>query len=134
MTGYVWAVVVFAGGLGMTALGDMVSEEVRDRLDHVPNAILRLAARQLDPEQRATIYEEVWLPDLAYFLRGDEARPVTRLVQGTRFAFGILMAASRMTRKPWQRKHSIDIRIHADFVASPGIQAGNGRTKCSRKC
>ena len=120
MTGLLWTVVVFLGGLGMTAIGDMVSEEVRDRLDHVPHAILRLAARRLDPEQRATIYEEVWLPDLAYFLRGDEARPVTRLVQGTRFAVGILMAGRRMTRQPQARIHSLSILVDADCVRISG--------------
>ena len=84
--------------LGMTAIGDMVSEEVRDRLDHLPHAILRLAARRLDPKQRATLYEETWLPDLAYFLKGDEARPVTRLYHGIRFAIGILASARRIGR------------------------------------
>lgn len=99
MTGYLLAAL---GSIGtfivMAALGDMVSEEVRDRLDHLPHAILRLAARRLDPGQRAAIYEEVWLPDLAYFLKGDEARPVTRLIQGTRFAIGILTKARRIER------------------------------------
>lgn len=76
----------------------MVSKEVRDRLDHLPHAILRLAARRLDPDQRATIYEEVWLPDLAYYLRRDGPRPVTRLITGTGFAIGILAKARRIER------------------------------------
>ena len=42
----------------------MVSEEVRDRLDHLPHAILRLAAMRLDPEQRTTIYTDEWLAEL----------------------------------------------------------------------
>lgn len=100
MTGFLWAALGVLGGLGMTAIGDMLSEEVRDRLDHVPHAILRLAARRLDPKQHAALYEEAWLPDLAYFLKGDEARPVTRLFHGTRFALGILVSARRIACHP----------------------------------
>jgi hypothetical protein len=97
VTGFLWAALTLIGGLGMAALGDMVNEEVRDRLDHLPHAILRLAARRLDPALRITFYEEAWLPDLDFFLRGDEARPVTRLIDGTRFALGILMSAGRIS-------------------------------------
>lgn len=70
MTGLVWGIIAFFVGLGMTALGDMVSEEVRDRLDHLPHAILRLAARRLDAGQRITVYEDEWLPELAHPERG----------------------------------------------------------------
>jgi hypothetical protein len=98
MTRYLLAAVTVLAAFGMTAIGDMVSQEVRDRLDHVPQAILRLAARRLDPDQGSALYEEVWLPDLAYFLRGDKARPVTRLVHGTRYALGIVVAARRIAR------------------------------------
>jgi hypothetical protein len=87
----------------MTAFGDMVSEEVRDRLDHLPHAILRLAARQLDPAQRV-IYDEEWMPELTFILKGDEARPITRLYQGIRFAIGILASARRITRNRKQPK------------------------------
>jgi hypothetical protein len=95
--GFLWAVVAFLGGLGMTALGDMVSEEVRDRLDHLPHAILHLAARRLNPGQRVTVYADEWLPELTYILKGDEARPVTRLVKGTLYALGILVSTRRIT-------------------------------------
>ncbi len=96
MTGFLWAALGVLGGLGMTALGDMVSEEVRDRLDYLPHTILRLAARRLDPAQRVTVYEDEWLPELAYILKGDEARPITRLVHGTRYAVGICFGARRV--------------------------------------
>ncbi|MGH3208926.1 MAG: helix-turn-helix domain-containing protein [Trebonia sp.] len=98
MSGYLLAFLGIAGGLFAAAIGDMVSEEVRDRLDHVPNAILQLAARRLDASERAAIYDDEWLPELTYILQGDEARPVTRLYHGTRFAFGILIAARRIAR------------------------------------
>jgi anti-anti-sigma regulatory factor len=98
MTGLLWAALGILGGFGMAAIGDMVSEEVRDRLDHLPHAILRLAAWRLDPALRASLYEEVWLPDLAYHLKGDEARPVTRLYHGICFAAGMLASAHRSSR------------------------------------
>ena len=77
----------------------MVSEEVRDRLDHLPHTILSLAARRLNPDQRAAVYEDEWLPELTYILKGDEARPITRLYHGIRFAFGILVAVRSITRQ-----------------------------------
>ena len=77
----------------------MVSQEVRDRLDHLPHAILRLASLRLSPGQRTAVYENEWLPELAYILKGDEARPVTRLYHSLRFGLGILMAARRIGRE-----------------------------------
>ena len=47
MNAVLWATLGILGGFGLTAVGDMVSEEVRDRLDHLPQAILQLAARRL---------------------------------------------------------------------------------------
>ena len=100
MIGFVWAalgsIVTF---IVMAALGDMVSQEVRDRLDHLPHAILRLAAKRLDPGHRAVMYEDEWMPELTYILKGDEARPITRLYHGTHFALGILMSTGRITRQ-----------------------------------
>jgi len=98
MSSYLLALLGIAGGLFAAAIGDMVSEEVRDRLDHLPYGILRLGALRLDAKERAAIYADEWLPELTYILQGDEARPVTRLYHGTRFAFGILIAARRIAR------------------------------------
>jgi hypothetical protein len=94
-----WAALGVLGGFGLAAIGDMVSEEVRDRLDHLPHAILRLAARRLDPAQRAAVYDDEWMPELTYILKGDEARPVTRLYHGVQFALGILIAVRRIERE-----------------------------------
>jgi hypothetical protein len=98
MSSYLLALLCIAGGLFATAIGDMASEEVRDRLDHLPHVILRLAALRLDPAERVAIYDDEWLPELIYILQGDEARPVTRLYHGARFALGILVAARRIAR------------------------------------
>jgi hypothetical protein len=96
MTGFLLAALGVFAALGMTALGDMVSAEVRDRLDHLPHAILHLAARRLDSEQRVTMYDDEWMPELTFILKGDDARPITRLYHGTRFALGILVSARRI--------------------------------------
>jgi hypothetical protein len=96
MTGFLWAALTIVLGLVMTAIGDLVSEEVRDRLDHLPHAILRLAAWRLDQAQRVIMYDDEWMPELTFILKGDEARPITRLYDGTRFALGILCSAHRI--------------------------------------
>ncbi len=98
MIGYFWAVLGILAGLAMTVLGDMARQEIRDRLDHLPHAVLCLAARQLDPSQRITIYQDEWVPELTYILTGAETRPITRLVIGTRYALGILVSAHRIAR------------------------------------
>lgn len=98
MTGYFWAVLGTLAALVMTTLGAMVSQEIRDRLDHLPHAVLRIAAYRLSPTQRITVYQAEWLPELTYILEEAEARPITRLVTGTRYALGILASTSRIAR------------------------------------
>ena len=117
MIGVLWAALGVLGGLSMTVIGDMVSEEIRDRLDRMPHVILRLAARWLDSEQRATVYEDEWMPELSYILRGDETRPVTRLYHGTRYAVGILMVSGRLARQLRRAQAS------PDRVELTGLQA-----------
>jgi hypothetical protein len=99
MTGSLWLIMGCLGGLLIAAVGDMVSEEVRDRLGHLPHAILRLAARRLDVAENIAVYEEEWLPELVHILKGDDARPVTRLIHGTRYAIGIFVSSRRIMRE-----------------------------------
>jgi Domain of unknown function (DUF5753)/Helix-turn-helix domain len=118
VNGYLLALLGIAGGLFAAAIGDMVSEEIRDRLDHLPHAILRLAARRLDASERAAIYDNEWLPELIYILQGDEARPVSRVYHGVRFALGILITARRIAR---------DLRRAAPLMEKqPSLQAVGG--------
>jgi hypothetical protein len=105
VSGYLWAVLSILGAalsiaaaLAMTILSDMASEEARDRLEHIPHAILRLAARRLDAGQRATVYQAEWLPELAHILERAEGRPITRIITGTRFALGIFASSRRIAR------------------------------------
>ena len=118
MSGYLLALLGVVGGLFAAAVGDMVSEEIRDRLDHLPHAILRLAACRLDASVRAAIYDNEWLPELIYILQGDEARPVSRVYHGVRFALGILITARRIAR---------DLRRAAPLMEKqPSFQAVGG--------
>jgi hypothetical protein len=99
MTAVAWAGVCLGATLLLAAAGDLVSEEIRGWLDLAPRAILRLAATQLDRAQRETIYYDEWLPELTYALRGAESRPITRLIRGTAYATGLLIAARRIARR-----------------------------------
>jgi hypothetical protein len=124
VTGLLWAALGVIGGFGLAAIGDMVSEEVRDRFDHMPHAILRLAVRRLDPTERVPIYDEEWLPELTYILQGDEARPVTRLYHGTRFAVGILLTVRRITRN--LHRTAPIVRAAPGALRLDGLQSGGG--------
>jgi hypothetical protein len=88
------AVVVLALG---TALGDLLSEEIRGWLDRVPYALLALAARRVPADQRESLVAD-WIGELHQILTGAEARPVLRLVRGVRFAFGFLYTGPSIGR------------------------------------
>jgi hypothetical protein len=69
----VWGFLSLVAAMLVAALGELVSDEIRGRLDRVPFALLAAAARRLPADQRADLYEQAWLPELHYVLRGDEA-------------------------------------------------------------
>lgn len=96
MTGYVLAGLVFSGGVATAVLGELVNEEIRGWLDYLPRVILRLAARRLDPAGKIAIYEDEWLPELVFILRGAGARPISRLILGVKFSVGLLIQARRI--------------------------------------
>jgi hypothetical protein len=103
------------GAMALAALTDLVSEELRGWLDLAPKGVLWLAAAQLPAAERASIFGEEWLPELEYILRGKEARPVSRLVTGLRFAFGLAVAARRVSK---QLRRSADAREPAQIDLS----------------
>ena len=61
------AVLGFLASLVVVIVGDLVSEEVRARLDHLPHTVLRLAIRRLSPDLRDDIGEE-WQAELDHIL------------------------------------------------------------------
>jgi hypothetical protein len=90
-------VAVLATMTGTAILGDMVSEEIRGRLDRLPHALIRLAARWLPPDVREDLAEE-WSAELHEILRGAEALPITGLSRGTLLALGGGRAGARIGR------------------------------------
>ncbi|MEO3973267.1 tetratricopeptide repeat protein [Streptomyces sp. CAU 1734] len=83
------AVVALLGTAAGLVVSDLLSQEIRARLLHLPFLILRLAARQLPAELRTEIHEETWLPEVHHIL-GDEATgPLTRLTEATRLALSL---------------------------------------------
>ena len=91
-----WAAITVLGTLMMTILSAMISEEVRTRLDHIPFALLKLASRRLPLAIQADTYNDEWLPELYYILRGDGAKPITRLFHGIQFSVGLWWVAPRI--------------------------------------
>ncbi|PSK88727.1 hypothetical protein CLV63_12913 [Murinocardiopsis flavida] len=84
------------GALALTILSDMISKEARTRLDQIPQALVKLAARRLPANVRRDD-ERAWLADLHEFLHGDAATPITRLTKGTYFAACLFWGAHQIT-------------------------------------
>lgn len=103
MIGILWAISVLITGLIITVFADMARQEIHDRFDHIPHAILRLAACRLTPDQQTTVYHDEWLPELTYILTGNETRPISRFITGITYAAGILIKTrviARHLRRP----------------------------------
>lgn len=83
---------------GLVALGDLISEQIRVRLDRIPYALLRVAIRRLPLEIRADVGDE-WEAELHEILRGKRAYPVTRLFFGFRYVLGLLRCASTIGKE-----------------------------------
>lgn len=102
-----WAI-LGSVGLALAAfiwrvLGDMAADEIRGWIEKAPFLILRLAALQLNREQRQSLYYEAWRPELIAIVRDTESLPITRAIRGLKFALGLLIAArtiSRLSRTP----------------------------------
>jgi hypothetical protein len=83
----------------VAATGELVSDEIRARLDRIPLALLAIAASRLPRDQRDELYEQAWFPELHHILQGNEATPITRLVRGTHFALGLWLSAPQIRRE-----------------------------------
>jgi hypothetical protein len=93
-----WLPLAILGGFALSAaVGDLISQEIRGRLDALPRAVLLLAARRLPDELRAEKLTE-WEGELHEILRGAEALPVTRLWRGLHYTAGITRAAPTIAR------------------------------------
>jgi Restriction endonuclease len=95
----IWVFLSLVSAVVVAALGELVSDEIRARLDLIPLALLAAVGRRLPASERAGLYEQAWLPELHHILRGDQATPITRLIHGTRFAIGLWLVAPRICRE-----------------------------------
>jgi len=91
------AILAFIALVGPALIGDLVSEEIRNRLDRLPHGLIRLATRRLPMGVRRELTEE-WSAELHEILRGAEALPITRLFRGTHYALGLLRTAPGIGR------------------------------------
>ena len=98
-----WWVMGLVAMFVFAAIGDMVSDEIRGWLDRLPRGVLKLATLRLDPADRETTYREVWGPDLDYYLKGDESRPITRLIRGMAFAVSLAWRVRSADAPPRER-------------------------------
>ena len=91
------AAVMIAAGLLRDALTDMFKQEFGTRLTGLPKQLIHIAAKRLPARIRAEYLEE-WLGELDYVLRETDGLPVARLIRGTRYAAGVLLAARAVTK------------------------------------
>jgi hypothetical protein len=125
----VWvAVAAFLVGLVATVVGDLVSEEVRTRLDRLPFFLIRVAGRRLDEGIRRETTSE-WTAELNEILRRhrSSALPLTRLAIGTHYAFGLLRSAGAINHTltvaaPPRRTRALMIMLLVALSAS-GVSA-----------
>jgi hypothetical protein len=80
------------------AFADMCKEEMRTRLELLPQALLRLAVWQLPPQVRDDHGEE-WRGELAHILKASDSLPLTRLIRGVRYAASMILPARSIGRE-----------------------------------
>jgi hypothetical protein len=69
----------------------------RNRLSAVPLTVIRLATRRVPACVRSDLREE-WIAELIAIVHGPSDSDLSRLLCGVRFSFGLLCAASRISR------------------------------------
>jgi len=99
MIPWVCAIGALTGIFILTSLGDLARKEIQGRLGLIPQAVLWLASRWLDPAQRVTLYKETWIPGLRHVLRETESLPITRILRGIKFALRVVVAPRRPARR-----------------------------------
>ncbi|MEU4162972.1 hypothetical protein [Actinoplanes sp. NPDC026670] len=105
MGGLLSGFILFSAGVIGAVVGDMVSDEVRQRLDRLPLSLIRLCCRRL-PEPIRSDRADEWSAELAAILakRGSAKLPITRLVVGVRFALGLVTATPALRRAALTRR------------------------------
>ncbi|WP_017625572.1 hypothetical protein [Nocardiopsis chromatogenes] len=127
MTALAWTIAVFLGGVALGVLSDLLGEEVRGRLDRVPEALLRLAAQRVPEHGREDMHRE-WSGELHQYLHGDDAVPITRLLKGVRFAISTIRGAARtgaalLASTPESRGKAADVPVRPLASEASRIQS-----------
>jgi hypothetical protein len=97
MSALVTSAIALVGGFMGVALGDVLSNEIRARLDKIPHAIVQVAVLRLPVPLRRELSDE-WSAELTEILRGHEALAVTRLWVGVRYSTGLLRSSAQVGR------------------------------------
>lgn len=90
-------IVMIAAGLLHNAFTGMLKQEFGTRLAGLPKQLIHIAGKRLPIRIRAEYLDE-WLSELDYVLRETDGLPVTRLIRGSRYAAGVLLAARAIGR------------------------------------
>ena len=87
----------FVAGIVVLCSYEMLSEELRDRVNDIPEWLIRCAGRRLSEDVRVQLVDE-WTAELDAILDDHHAklRPLTRLLIGIRYALGLLRAAGKV--------------------------------------
>jgi hypothetical protein len=97
MSAFVWLVSGVVGGVVMATITDLLSEEMRARLDRLPQALVWVAVRRLPAHAREDMRRE-WVGELHEYLHGHHAVPVTRLVKGSWFALSLIWGSKKVAQ------------------------------------
>jgi hypothetical protein len=102
----------FAAGVVAMIVGDLLSEEFRERADGLPYWLIQRAGRRLSEDVRAKHVGE-WAAELDAILDHHRVKrlPLTRLVIGTRYALGLLRAAG-----------AVDSALHGEGCTRPVLR------------
>jgi hypothetical protein len=99
----IWGLLALMIWLVRDAITDMCQQEVRTRLNQLPEAVLRVAVWCLPREWREDLEDE-WLSELEAIRRETHDVPITSLVRVLYFAVGLLVrgraVARELTGKP----------------------------------
>lgn len=112
-----WLTVLALGaGLLGASFGELVSQEIRTRLDRIPQAVIRLAALRLPVDLRAECTDE-WLAELHEILRGKDALPITRILIGTHYALSLARSSPAIGRELTQKPTGPDASKPSSLTA-----------------
>jgi hypothetical protein len=93
------AIVLGIPALLIAVLLDLVKGELRERIERMPYALLRLARLLVPIDLRESLHDEEWLPELQHILDASEGLPLTRLLRGIRYALGLIRGARAVARE-----------------------------------